>query len=106
MRFFDLTGSEGIFTDITSLRQLLSIGDPFDLPGNPDLQTLLAERREPLGCTNTGRRLIHHQDLVFLVVAAVFMRCNIVVLDAASACPLYMIVRCRLDPRRACAPSH
>ena len=106
VRFFDLTGSEGIFTDITSLRQLLSVGDPFDLPGNPDLQTFLAERREPLGYTNTGRRLLHPQDLVFMVVAAVFMRCNIVLLDAASACPLYMIVRCRLDPRRACAPSH
>ena len=106
VRFFDLTGSEGIFTDITSLRQLLSVGDPFDLPGNPDLQTFLAERREPLGYTNTGRRLIHSQDLVFMVVAAVFMQIDVVLLDAASACPLYMIVRCRLDPRRACAPSH
>ena len=106
VRFFDLTGSEGIFTDITSLRQLLSVGDPFDLPGNPDLQTFLAERREPLGYTNTGRRLVHSQDLVFMVVAAVFMQIDVVLLDAASACPLYMIVRCRLDPRRACAPSH
>ena len=98
VRFFDLTGSEGIFTDITSLRQLLSVGDPFDLPGNPDLQTFLAERREPLGYTKTGRRLVHRQDLVFTVVAAVFMRCNIVLLDSASACPLYMIVCCPLDP--------
>ena len=106
VRFFDLTGSEGIFTDITSFRQLLSVGDPFDLPGNADLQTFLAERREPLGYTNTGRRLIHSQDLVFMVVAAVFMQIDVVLLDAASACPLYMIVRCRLDPRRACAPSH
>jgi hypothetical protein len=98
VRFFDLTGSEGIFTDITSLRQLLSVGDPFDLPGNPDLQTFLAERREPLGYTKTGRRLVHRQDLVFTVVATVFMRCNIVLLDSASACPLYMIVCCPLDP--------
>ena len=94
-----------------TLRQLLSYGDPFNLSRNLDLQTFLAERREPLGYTNTGRRLIHSQDLVFMVVAAVFMRCNIVLLDTASACPLYMIVRCPLDPssrrpRNGVAPSH
>ena len=106
VREIHLAGSEVVYQDIASLRQLLSLGPPYKPHGNVDLQIFLAERREPLGYTNTGRRLIHSQDLVFMVVAAVFMQIDVVLLDAASACPLYMIVRCRLDPRRACAPSH
>ena len=106
VREFHRAGSEIVYNDISSLRQLLSLGSPYKPHGNVDLQTFLAERREPLGYTKSGQRLLHQQDLIFMVVAAVFMQIDVVLLDAASACPLYMIVRCRLDPRRACAPSH
>ena len=78
-------GSEMVYNDISSLRQLLSLGPPYKPHGNVDLQTFLAVRREPLGYTNSGQRLLHHQDLIFMVVAAVFMQCDLVLLDSATA---------------------
>ena len=94
-------GSEMVYNDISSLRQLLSLGPPYKPHGNVDLQTLLAERREPLGYTNSGQRLVHSQDLIFMVASAVFMQCDIVLLDAATAMLRNVIVRCqRPNPRR------
>jgi hypothetical protein len=87
-------GSKVVY-HISSLRQLLSLGPPYKPHGNVDLQTLLAERREPLGYTKSGQRLIHSQDLIFMVVAAVFMQCDIVLLDSVTAMPLHVIVRCQ-----------
>ena len=118
-RYIDITcnvreihraGSETSYQDISSLRQLLSLGPPYKPHGNVDLQTLLEERREPLGYTNSGQRLVHHQDLIFMVVAAVFMQCNLVILDSATAMPHHVIVRCqrpnsRRQAQRACAAS-
>jgi hypothetical protein len=103
-------GSETSYQDISSLRQLLSLGPPYKPHGTVDLQTLLEERREPLGYTNSGQRLVHHQDLIFMVVAAVFMQCNLVILDSATAMPHHVIVRCqrpnsRRQAQRACAAS-
>ena len=103
-------GGDLVYKDISSLRQLLSLGPPYKPDGNVDLQTLLAERREPLGYTNSGRLLVHHQDLIFMVVAAVFMQCNLVILDSATAMPHHVIVRCqrpnsRRQAQRACAAS-
>ena len=94
-------GSEMMYNDISSLRQLLSLGPPYKPRGNVDLQTFLAERREPLGYTKSGQRLLHHQDLIFLLVAAVFMQCDLVLLDSVTAMPQHVIVRCqRLNSRR------
>ena len=40
-------------------------------------------------------------DLIFIVVAAVFMKCDIVLLDSATAMLRHVIVRCqRPNPRR------
>ena len=77
-----------------------------DADGNVDLQTLLAERREPLGYTNSGRLLVHHQDLIFMVVAAVFMQCNLVILDSATAMPHHVIVRCQRPNSRRQRSAH
>ena len=84
-----------VYNDISSLRQLLSLGPPYKPKGNVDLQTFLAERREPLGYTKSGQRLIFRQDLIFIVVAAVFMQCDIVLLDSATAMLRHVIVRCQ-----------
>ena len=99
-------GSELLYNDISSLRQLLSLGPPYKPDGNVDLQTLLAERREPLGYTNSGRLLVHHQDLIFMVVAAVFMQCNLVLLDSATAMPYHVIVRCQRPNSRRQRSAH
>ena len=90
-----------VYQDISSLRQLLSLGPPYKPKGNVDLQTLLEERRKPLGYTNSGQCLVHSQDLIFMVAAAVFMQCDIVLLDSATAMLRHVIVRCqRPNPRR------
>ena len=88
-------GGELFYKDISSLRQLLSLGPPYKPRGNVDLQTLLAERREPLGYTKSGKRLLPAQDLIFSVAAAVFMQCNLVLIDSAKALPYYVIVCCQ-----------
>ena len=101
VRYFDLTGSAIEYRDISSLRELLGFGPSYKLHGNRDLQTFLAERREPLGYTKTGRLLLPPQNLIFMVAASVFMQCDIVMLDRATAMPLYAIVRCQgLNSRR------
>jgi hypothetical protein len=86
VRAIHRTGGGIVYNDISSLRQLLSLGPPYKPHGNVDLQTLLAERRELLGYTKSAPPLIHHQDLIFMVVVAVFMQCNLVLGhgDAAS----------------------
>ena len=99
-------GSEMVYNDISSLRQLLSLGPPYKPHGNVDLQTFLAVRREPLGYTNSGQRLLHHQDLIFMVVAAVFMQCDLVLLDSATAMPHHVIVRCQRPNSRRQRSAH
>ena len=90
-----------VYQDISSLRQLLSLGPPYKPKGNVDLQTLLEERRKPLGYTNSGQCLVHSQDLIFMVAAAVFMQCDIVLLDSDTAMLRHVIVRCQCpNPRR------
>ena len=105
VREIHLAGSEVVYQDIASLRQLLSLGPPYKPHGNVDLQIFLAERREPLGYTKSGQRLVHSQDLIFMVAAAVFMQCDIVLLDSATAMPRHVIVRCqRPNSRRQRSP--
>ena len=109
VRVFDLTGDGRRVHHLSSLRELLSCGPPFELGGNPvDLQTMLAKRREPLGYS-TDRRLLPAQDLIFIVSAAVFIQSDVVLLDAATAMPRYAIVRrqspnARRQPTRAPIP--
>ncbi|OUV19087.1 MAG: hypothetical protein CBC48_22080 [bacterium TMED88] len=106
VRHIDLTGREVLYNDISSLRELLSFGPPYKLDGNLDLHAFLAKRREPLGYTKTGRRLVHSQDLIFAVVAAVFTQSDVVLLDAATAMPLHAIVRCQRHTSRRLRSTH
>jgi hypothetical protein len=106
VRAMHRVGGDLVYNDISSLRQLLSLGSPYKPHGNVDLQTFLAERREPLGYTKSGQRLLHQQDLIFMVVAAVFMQCDLVLLDSVTAMPYHVIVRCQRPNSRRQRSTH